>query len=181
MAEKKAKTVKAKKPVTKDLLTSEVTETPIEEEGAQLEADWANLPASGEIAEFTGKYIKAIGRRKRSIAQVRLYENGKGVIMVNGLRVSQYFPGEGANLVSQPLKVTGHSRDFNFSIIAQGGGKQGQIGAVRLGISRAIFAFDPATKEALKVNGFLTRDPRQVERKKPGLRKARKAPQWSKR
>jgi small subunit ribosomal protein S9 len=79
------------------------------------------------------------------------------------------------------LKVTGHNRDFNFSVLAQGGGKQGQIDAVRLGISRALFAFDPATKEALKVNGFLTRDPRQVERKKPGLRKARKAPQWSKR
>ncbi|MFA5109592.1 MAG: 30S ribosomal protein S9 [Patescibacteria group bacterium] len=125
--------------------------------------------------------MKAVGRRKRSIAKVRLYESGSGIIMVNDLRGSEYFPGEGLNLISQPLKVTGHSHDFNISVLAVGGGKQGQIGAVRLGISRALLAYDPATKEALKVNGFLTRDPRQVERKKPGLKKARKAPQWAKR
>ncbi|MFA5886456.1 MAG: 30S ribosomal protein S9 [Patescibacteria group bacterium] len=125
--------------------------------------------------------MKAVGRRKRAVAKVRLYENGKGIIIINGLRASEYFPGEGLNLITQPLKVTGHSRDFNFSVLAQGGGKQGQIDAVRLGISRTLLAFDLATKDALKVNGFLTRDPRQVERKKPGLRKARKAPQWSKR
>ncbi|MFA5184343.1 MAG: 30S ribosomal protein S9 [Patescibacteria group bacterium] len=125
--------------------------------------------------------MKANGRRKQAVARVRLYEDGKGVIMVNGLRANQYFPGEGANLIAQPLKVTGHSRDFNFSVLVSGGGKQGQVGAVRLGISRAILAYDPAAKEALKVNDFLTRDPRQVERKKPGLRKARKSPQWSKR
>ncbi|MFA5155377.1 MAG: 30S ribosomal protein S9 [Patescibacteria group bacterium] len=125
--------------------------------------------------------MQANGRRKQAIARVRLYEDGKGVIMVNGKKASEYFAGEGANLVAQPLKVTGHSRDFNFSVLVRGGGKQGQVGAVRLGISRAILACDPATKEALKVNDFLTRDPRQVERKKPGLRKARKSPQWSKR
>ncbi|MFA5023591.1 MAG: 30S ribosomal protein S9 [Patescibacteria group bacterium] len=125
--------------------------------------------------------MKSVGRRKQAAAQVRLYENGKGVIMVNGKRASEYFPGDGFGLITQPLKATGHLRDFNFSVIVSGGGKMGQIDAVRLGIARAIFAFDPATKEALKVNDFLTRDPRQVERKKPGLRKARKAPQWSKR
>jgi small subunit ribosomal protein S9 len=137
--------------------------------------------AKNEIAEFTGKYIKAVGRRKQASAQVRLYEGGKGVIMINGKRAAEYFPGEGLNIIVQPLKVTGHHRDYNFSIIVHGGGKFGQVDAVKLGISRAIFALDPATKDALKANGFLTRDPRQVERKKPGLRKARKAPQWSKR
>jgi small subunit ribosomal protein S9 len=189
MVEKKAKvakdkpTIKAKKdpkesikPV-KDMLTSEtiVVETPDEDK------NFLNSLNANETVEFTGKYIKAIGRRKRATAQVRLYENGKGVIMINGKRVSEYFPGDGLNLITQPLKVTGHGRDFNFSIITQGGGKQGQIGAVRLGISRALLAYDVAAKEALKVNGFLTRDPRRVERKKPGLKKARKAPQWSKR
>ena len=190
MAEKKAKVVKAKstvktkdqdikqkiKPV-KEILTSETlaVEAPEEEKNS------VNSLTGGEVVEFAGKYIKAVGRRKRATAQVRLYENGKGVIMVNNQRVSEYFPGEGLNLITQPLKVTGHSRDFNFSVLTQGGGKQGQIGAVRLGISRALLAFDKAAKEALKVNGFLTRDPRQVERKKPGLKKARKAPQWSKR
>ncbi|MFA7087731.1 MAG: 30S ribosomal protein S9 [Patescibacteria group bacterium] len=133
------------------------------------------------MVEFSGKYIKAVGRRKQAVAKVRLYEKGKGAIMVNGKKASEYFPGEGVNLITQPLKVTGHGRDFNFSVLAQGGGKQGQIGAVRLGIARAILAQDPASKDALKANDFLVRDSRQVERKKPGLRKARKAPQWSKR
>ncbi len=141
------------------------------------EKDWAR----NEIVEFSGEYTKAIGRRKTSVAQVRLYNKGKGVIVINGKKASEYFPGEGLGLIVQPLKVTGHLRDFNFSVLVSGGGKQGQIIAVRLGISRALLKLDPETKEALKVNGFLTRDPRQVERKKPGLRKARKAPQWSKR
>lgn len=169
MAERKAKPAKAKELEIGEVL---ITETPLEEE-----KEWAK----NEVAEFKGKYIKAVGRRKTAVAKVRLYEDGKGIIMINGMRASQYFPGEGASLISQPLKATGHGRDYNFSVIAQGGGKQGQIGAVRLGIARAVFALDPTTKEALKVNDFLTRDPRQVERKKPGLRKARKAPQWSKR
>ncbi len=141
------------------------------------EKDWAK----NETAEFIGNYTKAVGRRKQAVAQVRLYENGKGVIMVNGKRATEYFPGDGFNLIVQPLKVAGHLRDYNFSIIVSGGGKMGQIDAVRLGIARTIFMLFPETKEALKVNNYLTRDPRQVERKKPGLRKARKAPQWSKR
>ncbi len=176
MAEKKAvktvkpKAAKAKEAPVQELEVLEPILEPVEDEIGQ-----------DETADFSGSYIKAIGRRKQSVAKVRLYEGGRGIIMVNGLRANKYFAGEGANIVSQPLKVTGHARDFNFSVLVQGGGKQGQVGAVRLGISRAIFNFDPATKEALKVNGFLTRDQRQVERKKPGLRKARKAPQWSKR
>ncbi len=148
-----------------------------EDENFDEEKDWAK----NETVEFSGKYLKTVGRRKQAAAQVRLYEGGKGVIMINGKRASEYFPGDGLNLIVQPLKTTGHLRDFNFSVIVCGGGKMGQIDAVRLGIARAIFAIDPDTKEALKVNNYLTRDPRQVERKKPGLRKARKAPQWSKR
>jgi len=149
-----------------------------EEINIEEEKDWAK----NETADFTGKkYLKAVGRRKQATAQVRLYEGGKGVIMVNGKRASEYFPGDGFGLIIQQLKATGHLRDFNFSIIVSGGGKMGQVDAVRLGIARAVFSLDPETKEALKANGFLTRDPRQVERKKPGLRKARKAPQWSKR
>lgn len=170
MAERKAKAVKDKELEIK--VPALDAEEPLDDE-----KDWAK----NDTAEFSGKYIKSVGRRKRATAKVRLYESGKGVIMVNGLRAAQYFPGDGFSLIAQPLKVTGHNRDFNFSVLTQGGGKQGQIDAVRLGISRAILALDPTAKEALKVNGFLTRDPRQVERKKPGLRKARKAPQWSKR
>lgn len=134
-----------------------------------------------EPVEFTGKFISAVGRRKRAVAQVRLYEGGKGVVMVNGQRAADYFPGEGHNIIAQPLKATGHGRDFNFSVLVKGGGKLGQVDAVKLGIARTILELDPDAKEALKANDFLTRDPRQVERKKPGLKKARKAPQWSKR
>ncbi len=166
MAEKKKQEVKEKEIV-------EITEI----DNFDEEKDWAK----NETAEFVGKYIKSVGRRKQAAAQVRLYEDGKGVIMINGKRATEYFPGDGFNLIVQPLKATGHLRDYNFSVIVSGGGKMGQIDAVRLGLARAIFILDPATKEALKVNNFLTRDPRQVERKKPGLRKARKAPQWSKR
>jgi len=166
MAEKKKQEVKEKEIV-------EITEI----DNFDEEKEWAK----NETAEFVGKYIKSVGRRKQAAAQVRLYEDGKGVIMINGKRATEYFPGDGFNIIVQPLKATGHLRDYNFSIIVSGGGKMGQIDAVRLGLARAIFILDPATKEALKVNNFLTRDPRQVERKKPGLRKARKAPQWSKR
>lgn len=159
-----------------EILDSEVIEIN-EDETLDEEKDWAK----NETVEFSGKYLKSVGRRKQAAAQVRLYEGGKGVIMINGKRASEYFPGDGLSLIVQPLKATGHLRDYNFSVIVSGGGKMGQIDAVRLGIARAIFTLDPSTKEALKVNNFLTRDPRQVERKKPGLRKARKAPQWSKR
>ncbi len=166
MAEKKKQEVKEKEIV-------EITEI----ENLDDEKDWAK----NETADFSGKYIKSVGRRKKAAAQVRLYEGGKGIIMINGKRAAEYFPGDGFNLIVQPLKATGHLRDYNFSVVVSGGGKTGQIDAVRLGIARAIFLIDPAVKEALKVNNFLTRDPRQVERKKPGLRKARKSPQWSKR
>lgn len=174
--ELKDKTAKISPAKEKKIQAEDVVET----DNIDIDEEFAdnNQP---DIVQFSGRYIKAVGRRKRSVAKVRLYEGGKGIIMVNGLRANRYFAGEGASIISQPLKVSGHARDFNFSVLAQGGGKQGQVGAVRLGISRAVLSLDPAAKEALKANGFLTRDPRQVERKKPGLRKARKAPQWSKR
>lgn len=159
-----------------DILDGDVVEIN-ELDNLDEEKDWAK----NEIADFSGKYIRSVGRRKQAVASVRLYEGGKGIIIINGKRASEYFPKEGFGLIVQPLKATGHLRDFNFSILVSGGGKMGQVDAVRLGIARAIFSLFPETKEALKVNNFLTRDPRQVERKKPGLRKARKAPQWSKR
>lgn len=137
--------------------------------------------AKNEAVEFSGKFISAVGRRKRAVAQVRLYDGGKGAVMVNGQKASEYFPGEGYSIITQPLKATGHGREFNFSVLVKGGGKSGQIDATRLGIARTILEVDPEAREALKANDFLTRDPRQVERKKPGLKKARKAPQWSKR
>jgi len=165
MAEKKIKVAKEEE------LAAETQDNLVDDK------DWAK----NETAEFKGDYIKAVGRRKQSVAQVRLYEKGKGIIMVNGMRAAEYFAGEGYSIIAQPLRVTGHQRDYNFSVLVKGGGKSGQVGAIKLGIARAILVVDSAAKEALKVNGFLTRDSRQVERKKAGLKKARKAPQWSKR
>lgn len=131
--------------------------------------------------DFSGEYKKSIGRRKQAVAQVRLYPQGKGVLMVNNVKASEYFSPDAYSIMVQPLKATGHARDYNFSVIVKGGGNTGQVEAIRLGIARAILLVDPEAKEVLKAHDFLTSDPRQVERKKPGLKKARKAPQWSKR
>ncbi len=129
----------------------------------------------------SGKYVSAIGRRKTATAQVRLYENGKGVITVNGKKLADYFPGDAVNLITQPLKLLGKARDFNITVITHGGGQNGQMEAVRHGISRALLKMDEAVRPTLRTAGYLTRDRRKKERKKPGLKKARKAPQWSKR
>ena len=175
MAEKKEtkkKEVKEKvSPVTES--NEEVLEEIVENEIIEFDKN--------EVIDFKGEYIKAVGRRKTSVAQVRLYKKGKGAIVVNGLKINKYFTGKALGIITQPLKTLGQLKDFNFSVLVRGGGKKGQADAVRLGISRALLQDDEENKAALKVNGYLTRDPRQKERKKPGLKKARKRPQWSKR
>ena len=131
----------------------------------------------------------ATGRRKRSIAQVRMV-GGTGKITVNGQDVNDYMPY--ATLVmdlKQPLVVTNNENRFDIEVTVKGGGFSGQTGAIRLGITRALLAFDANTDQSsdtayrkiLKVNGFVTRDARTKERKKYGLKKARRAPQFSKR
>ena len=131
----------------------------------------------------------ATGRRKRSSAQVRL-TGGTGNITVNGIDVNEYFPN--AILVmdlKQPLTVTDNTNRFDIDVTVNGGGYSGQAGAIRLGIARALLKFDANTdqtredsyRKILKANGFLTRDARVKERKKYGLKKARRAPQFSKR
>ncbi len=130
---------------------------------------------------FKGKYISAIGRRKTAIAQVRLYKKGEGIIVVNDQEFDKYFPEVYTKIVIQPIKLTGHLKDLNFSIKVSGGGKKSQAEAIRHGISRALVEMDKELKPSLKAKGWLTRDARRKERKKPGLKKARKAPQWSKR
>jgi small subunit ribosomal protein S9 len=132
--------------------------------------------------DISGKYIKSIGRRKTSVAQVRMYEKGQGKIIVNDSPAIDYFKKEeNLNIILQPLKLVSKIKDFDFSIIVKGGGTLGQLDAVRHGIARALVKYDPEFKTILKTSGYITRDPRQKERKKPGLKKARKSPQWSKR
>ena len=121
------------------------------------------------------------GRRKSSIARVRLVE-GKGSITVNGKDINEYFGEETLRvIVKQPLTVTNTLTKFDVIAKVQGGGFSGQAGAVRHGIARALNEANAEYRPVLKSNGFLTRDPRMKERKKYGLKKARKAPQFSKR
>ena len=131
------------------------------------------------------KYFYAVGRRKTSVAQVRIYQQEKASendCVVNEKKSKEYFPGASLqNILSAPFRATGLNGKFKFSILVRGGGYKGQAEASRLGISRALIKYDETLRKALKDLGFLTRDARKVERKKPGLKKARKSPQWAKR
>ncbi len=129
------------------------------------------------------------GRRKTSVARVSL-TSGKGKITVNGRDVEEYFTNKILILdLCQPLDVTNTRDMFDIDVTVKGGGSSGQAGAIRLGIARALLDYDKTTpadsensfRKTLKVNGFITRDARKKERKKPGLKKARRAPQFSKR
>jgi small subunit ribosomal protein S9 len=127
------------------------------------------------------EYVEAVGRRKTASARVRLYP-GTGEIVVNDLPMTQYF-GRALDqmILRQPLVATGTDATHNVSVKVQGGGEGGQAAAVRLGIARALTLLDENLRKPLKSAGFLTRDARAKERKKPGLKRARKAPQYTKR
>lgn len=128
------------------------------------------------------RYHYGLGKRKTAVAKVRLYEKGTGECTVNERNLAEYFPlKELQEAALAPLKVVDMLKKFDISVIADGGGINGQADAVKLGISRALLDFDPELKSMLKKEGLLTRDSREKERKKPGLKRARRAPQWSKR
>ena len=127
-------------------------------------------------------YVYGTGRRKSSVARVHLIPNGTGVITVNGRSLDEYFGLETLKLiVRQPLVTTGNVDKFDVEATVTGGGVTGQAGAIRHGIARALLLVDANYRGALKAEGFLTRDPRMKERKKYGLKAARRAPQFSKR
>lgn len=127
------------------------------------------------------KKNQAVGRRKSAAARVRV-DKGSGKIVVNGKSLQEYFPHfEMRESVLAPLKALAKEKDLDFSVKVSGGGKKGQSVAVQLGIARALVVWNDDFKKTLKTLGFLTRDARVKERKKPGLKKARRAPQWSKR
>lgn len=128
------------------------------------------------------KYISARGARKTSVAQVRLYPNGKGEFTVNKKPYGEYFPTlEQKRIFLSPLESANLSNKVNLSIMVRGGGMMSQAEACRHSISRALIILIPELRKLLKAEGFLKRDPRVKERKKPGLKRARRAPQWSKR
>jgi small subunit ribosomal protein S9 len=127
------------------------------------------------------KYFSGTGRRKRAVAQVRIVP-GKGEIVVNGKNIPDYFNDQYAEkFILYPLELTGQAKKFDISVLVAGGGKMAQREAVRLGIARALTKFDETLRTTLKKSDLLTRDPREKERKKYGLKRARKAPQWAKR
>ena len=127
-------------------------------------------------------YHYGTGRRKHSVARVRVYENGTGSIIINGRDIDEYFGLDTLKLlVRQPLNLVGLIGKVDLVVKVTGGGVTGQAGAIRHGVSRALLNVNPEYRAALKAAGFLTRDPRMKERKKYGLKAARRAPQFSKR
>jgi len=175
----KKTTTKAAKPVAKRVVKKKIvpSKPEVEEEKkivAVVEEKLSEDKKSG--------YLYAIGRRKEAIATVKLHKNGKGKITVNGKLYSEYFPtDEMEQIVSGPLKSVGQADKVDVEARSFGGGLRGQAEAVRLGISRALVQLNVNFKKNLRKAGYLTRDPRVKERKKPGLKKARRAPQWQKR
>lgn len=128
------------------------------------------------------EYYEAVGRRKEATARVRLFPGGEGAIIVNERPLEEYFArADDIRLLKEPLQVTATEHHFNISVRVKGGGMTGQTGAIRLGIARALLKVDPDLRPILRKGGFLTRDARVKERKKPGLKRARKAPQYTKR
>jgi small subunit ribosomal protein S9 len=133
------------------------------------------------LMQRKGRYFYANGKRKTSVALVRLYENGKGEVVVNNRPAEEYFFGIQMGNVKAPLKLANALKLFDVVVMVKGGGVNSQADAIRHGISKALLEYDPELRQVLKKAGYLTRDSRVKERKKPGLKRARRAPQWAKR
>jgi small subunit ribosomal protein S9 len=133
------------------------------------------------VTDADGRPIQNVGRRKEAIVRVRLLP-GTGQFKLNGRSIEQYFPNKvHQQLIREPFVILEKNEQYDVVGILHGGGVSGQAGALRLAIARALIEVEPDDRPALKKAGFLTRDPRVTERKKYGLKKARKAPQYSKR
>ncbi len=141
--------------------------------------------ASAEKATKKEKYFYAVGRRKSAVARVRLYAQKnlkENEVVINGKTIQEYVTVEELKeSLLTPFVLTGQNKGFRVTIVVRGGGIRGQAEAIRLGIARALTLFDENLHPVLKSAKLLTRDARKVERKKPGLKKARRAPQWAKR
>lgn len=134
------------------------------------------------MAKKADQYYEGIGRRKSAVARVRIVEGGKGEFLVNDKKYSEFFNTEELTVAAlAPMTATGTEKKFSVSVSVKGGGIRGQAEATQLGLSRALIKFNEEFQKTLRDLDYLKRDPRQKERKKPGLKKARKSPQWSKR
>jgi small subunit ribosomal protein S9 len=140
-----------------------------------------NKKMAKETKETKEKFIEAVGRRKTAVARVRIFHKKKG-FLVNEKKPEEYFPSFlEVEKVLAPLKILKKEQEFLVLAKVKGGGKSAQAQAIRLGLARALVNFNPEFKKELKEAGFLKRDPRMRERKKFGLKRARRAPQWQKR
>ena len=174
----KAAKSEAEVAVVEESVAVEVLEVAEIAEDADDSADATD--ASGK--KKADKYYEAVGRRKTAIARVRLYTRGDKSFLVNGDNFDKYFvPAEFKNIIEAPLVKMNCTDRFRISVVVRGGGVNSQAEAIRHGITRALVLFNADFKKRLKKSGYLTRDPRMKERKKPGLKKARRAPQWAKR
>ena len=132
-------------------------------------------------ASSSRQYQYGVGKRKTAIARVKLFQNGSGDATVNGLKLKEYFSGVQIENALAPLAIAEIKGSTDVDVVVSGGGKAAQSDAIRLGVSRALLLIDPEMRPTLKREGFLRRDARIKERKKPGLKRARRAPQFSKR
>ena len=190
-----AKTAKEKKPTVakpkKDVDLAPREEAKPEEAKPAAEAlemslendfDAATLPEDLlKNGADKSRYIEAIGRRKTSTARVRLFTQGKKGIIVNDKPYTEYFPKFLHKTIEDSLEKLKYLGKFGVTVVVKGRGPTGQAEAIRHGLARALVVLNPYFRKRLKKSGYLTRDPRMRERKKPGLKRARRAPQWSKR
>lgn len=166
------------KPATKTARKPRATAAKKKEETADSEIK-AEVKVSHDLPK--GRYIFATGRRKTAIANVRLF-SGKGESVVNKKPYEKYFSySYYQNSIEKPFDLTGMAKDYHFTATINGGGPNAQAEALRHGIALALSQLSEETRKVLKKNGLLTRDDRRKERKKPGLKRARRSPQWSKR
>ncbi len=180
--EKKTKTTTIKR-VTKKIVKPSIKEEKTVEVKKPAKVSTPKIDdAKTGIRIKTVNYIRTVGRRKTAVARVRLFRNGKGNITVNGKDWKEYFPTSVAQYtVFSPIKLASLGNEIDFTIKVVGGGVSSQADAVRHGIGRALLKFNEELRPSLKKSGFLSRDSRKKERKKPGLKRARRAPQWKKR
>ena len=128
------------------------------------------------------QYYEGIGRRKTATARVRLWTGGNGTAVNNDKPAEEFLPREGdLDLALEPLRAVGQEKAYNITVKVQGGGITGQRDAIRLGVARALLKIEPEWRNILRQGEYLSRDPREKERKKPGLKRARKAPTYTKR
>jgi small subunit ribosomal protein S9 len=131
---------------------------------------------------MTNQYYEGIGRRKRATARVRLWTGGNGSVIINDKPGEEFLPREGdLDTALEPLHAVGQESAYNVTVKVNGGGISGQRDAIQLGLARALLKIEPEWRNALRQGDFLSRDPRIKERKKPGLKRARKAPTYTKR